>query len=87
MSAMAKQKMTDKDGNAAVEALIAWFESQEISPADAVPVMAKAMVVAVASLARKTGDYDTDLADLKESVRIASEMIPEAFWKIAGERP
>ena len=60
---------------ATVDALGSWFASQGIGPAKAVPIMAKAMVVAVISACRHTDN----LQDTTDGVMAASKLVLEAY--------
>jgi hypothetical protein len=73
--------MLDRDHALAAEALIQWFESQEIDPSDSVPIMAAAMVVACVSLSRTKypDDRKAGLQDTTNRVKAASALVLETL--------
>ena len=73
--------MKPKDEGVAVDALTAWFASQKIGPFDAVPIMAKAMVVAVISLNCRS----KQLQSTTNGVMAASRLVLEAYKGILEE--
>ena len=58
-----------------VDALGEWFASQGFGPRDAVPIMAKAMVVAVISACH----HSNNLQDATDGVLAASRLVLEAY--------
>jgi hypothetical protein len=72
----------DSDEGKAVDALINWMRSQDITPARGLPILAKAMVVAVASLNKAEGNKD-DYDKLEADVQAAADLIPEVLvqWR------
>jgi hypothetical protein len=73
--------MIKRDHGAAAEALIQWFESQDIDPFDSVPIMAAAMVVACISLAKTKypDDRKAALQDTTDRVKAASALVLETL--------
>lgn len=70
--------MDKKDETAAINALIAWFQSQEISPVDSVTILAKTITVAVYSHVSNTLDQNDKPAmeaHIRDGLKIASEMV------------
>lgn len=59
----------------AVDALGAWFDSQGIGPAEAVPIMATAIVVAVIS----THHGAKDLQPTTDAVMAASRLVLQVY--------
>jgi hypothetical protein len=80
--------MIDRDQAAAAEALIQWFESQDIDPADSVPIMAAAMVVACVSLAKTKypDDRKAALQDTTDRVKTASDLVLQTFLEMLEQR-
>lgn len=61
--------MSENELNDAVTALIEWFQSQEVSATDSVPVCSKVICVAILSL------NPPDLAAAETGARVAGDMI------------
>jgi hypothetical protein len=76
--------MLDRDHALAAEALIQWFESQEIDPSDSVPIMAAAMVVACVSLSRTKypDDRKAQLQDTTDRAKAASALVLETLLEM-----
>lgn len=75
--------MTEQEQDQAAEALIQWFRSQEIAPADGIEVMARAIIVATASLVQKKDPQGlathSDLKALREGVGVVNDLITETL--------
>jgi hypothetical protein len=73
--------MLNRDHAEAAEALIQWFESQDIDPFDSVPIMAAAMVVACLSLAKTKypDDHKAAVQDTTNRVKAASALVLETL--------
>jgi hypothetical protein len=79
------RRMTEEEENQVVDALTAWFQSQKISAFNAVPIMAKAISVACATLTEHDGG---DWAHFLGGIEIAADMVrdaPEKLVRRAGE--
>jgi hypothetical protein len=62
--------MARKDREAAVFALGRWFETQNISVEDAVPVLGEAMVIAISLIAETKGlNWDDGFANVMSDMR------------------
>jgi hypothetical protein len=73
------RRLTEEEENKIVETLMAWFNNQKITPFNAVPIMAKAITVAVLSLTQSEGgDYEHFLG----GVAIAADMVRDAPEKL-----
>lgn len=69
-------KAKRKDLASATDALIAWFKSQDISPDEAVPIMASTMCVCVISI---MAEDKHELTDAVTGVQAASRLVLETF--------
>ena len=74
--------MDKKETDQAVDALIQWLYSQDISPLDAVPVLAKAMVAAVVSMSRG----QPDLKVTADGVEAASSLVLQTFMDMLEDK-
>lgn len=79
---MSMGPMTNREIDAATDALIAWFKSQDISPHESLPVMAKAIVVACGSLAREADPKAEYLPALANEVKRASLLVTQTLVEI-----
>lgn len=71
--------ITEEEHHAAVTALIDWFESQEINPADAVPVLAETMIHAILTIA------EIDNKDPEEGGRIIAKAILKGLHDVNAQ--
>lgn len=71
-------EMTEEEENQAVDALSSWFQSQDISPADAVPILIKGIVVALVCACHGQSRTET-LKGVREGVKLASGMLSETL--------
>ena len=70
---MKHEPMSKRDHIKACEALIAWFESQEIDPANAVPILQYGLLSAVLSVAKS---HDNVTADgLRAGLKIVTDTL------------
>ena len=79
--------MTEREEHQACNALIEWLRSQNISPGDAIPVMALAMVTAIVSCIKASNKPAADQRKMiKEGVEVAAETVRDAlkYMKKAG---
>jgi hypothetical protein len=73
--------MTDDDENAAVLAMVEWFRSQGINPAESITIMAKGLIFAVTCLVNlkiEKGEITTSdeiRRDVDEGLEIISDTI------------
>lgn len=80
--------MKQHEENKLCDALIQWFQGQGIGPADAVPIMAKAIIVAVVCLVRSNEGADPKKA-MDDGIELAFGMIQRTLDEIArkGGKP
>jgi hypothetical protein len=74
--------MIERDHAEAAEALIQWFENQDIDPFDSVPIMAAAMITACVSLSKTKYHDDRSkaaLQDITNRVQAASRLVLETY--------
>lgn len=74
--------MKQHEENKLCDALIQWFQDQGIGPTDAVPIMAKAIIVAVVCLVRDNEGADPKKA-MDDGIERAFGMIQRTLDEIA----